>query len=138
MCTSPQSARRCRCVNSRDAGDGRQFSTYGRYPDGWQGHRGKVDETTRHLAAAGAWGLFPNRDAVYINHKPGVTDSGCYEATYFARLAFGSKIASDRARPLIGRSARIAAMSGHARLPHARATQQITSSSVISRRSNTD
>jgi hypothetical protein len=59
-----------------------EFSRYDRYPDGWQGRRGEVDETTRHLAAAGAWGLFPNRDAVYINHNPDLPGTGCYQATY--------------------------------------------------------
>ena len=59
-----------------------EFSRFDRYPDGWQGRRGEVDESTRHLAAAGAWGLFPNRDAVYINYNPGLPESGCYEATY--------------------------------------------------------
>jgi hypothetical protein len=59
-----------------------EFSTYDRYPDGWQGRRGEVDESTRHLAAAGAWGLFPNRDAFYINHNPGLPATGPYQATY--------------------------------------------------------
>jgi len=59
-----------------------EFSHYDRYPDGWQGRRGEVDESSQHLAAAGAWGLFPNRDAVYINDNPGLPESACYQATY--------------------------------------------------------
>jgi hypothetical protein len=31
------------------------------------GKRGEADDATRHLGCAGAWGLFPNKDAVYIN-----------------------------------------------------------------------
>lgn len=41
-----------------------------------------MNEKTRHLAAAGAWGLFPNRDATYINYDPDLPASGCYGATY--------------------------------------------------------
>jgi hypothetical protein len=46
------------------------------------GPRGEVNEKTRHLAAAGAWGLFPEKDAVYINYA-GPPDAGaCSTATY--------------------------------------------------------
>jgi hypothetical protein len=33
---------------------------------GMMGPRGKVDETTRHIAAAAAWGLNPEEDATYL------------------------------------------------------------------------
>ena len=45
------------------------------------GPRGKADEATRRLAVAGAWGLFPNRDAIYINYN-GKLPASCYTATY--------------------------------------------------------
>ncbi len=38
----------------------KEFSVFKIYPDDWMGPRGQVNEATRHLAAAGAWGLFPN------------------------------------------------------------------------------
>ena len=59
-----------------------EFAAVDRYPDGWQGARGSVDEGTRHLAAAGAWGLFPNRDATYINYNGGHPADICHTATY--------------------------------------------------------
>ena len=59
-----------------------EFQKFAKYPSDWQGPRGKVNEQTRHLAAAGAWGLFPEWDATYIiyngNHDPDV----CHTATY--------------------------------------------------------
>lgn len=60
----------------------REFSKFDRYPDEWQGRRGEVNEKTRHLAAAGAWGLFPNRDATYINYNADLPAKGCHGATY--------------------------------------------------------
>ena len=60
----------------------REFATVDRYPDGWQGPRGQVDERTRHLAAAGAWGLFPNADALYINYNGRHPADRCHVATY--------------------------------------------------------
>jgi hypothetical protein len=49
---------------------------------GMMGARGKVDETTRHIAAAAAWGLNPDEDATYLmysgEHDPGKG----YTATY--------------------------------------------------------
>jgi hypothetical protein len=49
---------------------------------GMMGPRGRVDEKTRHIAAAAAWGLFPEWDATYLNYK-GVGDpKGCQKATY--------------------------------------------------------
>lgn len=59
------------------------FSKFDTYPDDWMGPRGKVNEQTRHLATAGAWGLFPNKDAAYINYNGGnLSGDKCYEATY--------------------------------------------------------
>lgn len=54
------------------------------YPSwkGMMGPRGQVDEGTRHVAAAAAWGLFPEWDATYLNYnQPGDT-SVCQTATY--------------------------------------------------------
>jgi hypothetical protein len=59
-----------------------EFAKYDKYPDGWMDVRGKADEGTRHLACAGAWGLFPNRDAVYINYNGGLPADRCHRATY--------------------------------------------------------
>lgn len=59
-----------------------KFSTFQRYPDDWQGPRGKVNEKTRAYAAAGAWGLFPNKDATYINYNAHLPADRCYTATY--------------------------------------------------------
>lgn len=59
-----------------------EFATFDKYPDGWMGRRGEVDEDSRHLGCAGAWGLFPNRDAVYINYNGDLPSDRCYHATY--------------------------------------------------------
>ncbi len=59
-----------------------EFATYDLYPDGWMDRRGVADENTRHIGCAGAWGLFPNRDAVYLNHNGGLPSDGCHRATY--------------------------------------------------------
>lgn len=60
-----------------------KFSEFDRYPDDWMGPRGKVNEKTRQYAAAGAWGLFPNKDATYINYNGGnLSGDKCYVATY--------------------------------------------------------
>jgi hypothetical protein len=49
---------------------------------GMMGPRGTVDEATRHIAAAAAWGLNPEKDATYLNYG-GEHDPGkCYRATY--------------------------------------------------------
>ena len=49
---------------------------------GIMGPRGTVDEATRHIAAAAAWGLNPDKDATYLNYG-GQHDPGkCYSATY--------------------------------------------------------
>ncbi len=49
---------------------------------GMMGPRGQVDEKTRHIAAAAAWGLFPERDATYLNYAGGHDASACPVATY--------------------------------------------------------
>lgn len=60
-----------------------EFSKFGRYPDEWMGAKGNLNEDTRKLAAAGAWGLFPNKDATYINYNGGnLAGDKCYVATY--------------------------------------------------------
>ncbi len=49
---------------------------------GMMGPRGSVDETTRHIAAAAAWGLNPDEEAGYLNYS-GVHDARvCHQATY--------------------------------------------------------
>ncbi|NTU82577.1 MAG: DUF1254 domain-containing protein [Chloroflexales bacterium] len=53
-----------------------------RYPAGWMGPRGAVDEATRHIGCAGAWGLFPNQDAIYINYNGNHSTDQGYAATY--------------------------------------------------------
>lgn len=49
---------------------------------GMMGPRGKVDEKTRHIAAAAAWGLFPEWDATYLNYSGGHDPAICHKATY--------------------------------------------------------
>jgi hypothetical protein len=49
---------------------------------GMMGPRGKVDEKTRHIAAAAAWGLFPEWDATYLNYSGGHDWRVCHQATY--------------------------------------------------------
>ncbi|WP_019504135.1 DUF1214 domain-containing protein [Pleurocapsa sp. PCC 7319] len=48
----------------------------------WMGKKGQVNEETRHIGAAGAWGLFPEEDAVYINYAGPSDHTKCYSATY--------------------------------------------------------
>jgi hypothetical protein len=54
------------------------------YPSwkGMMGPRGQVDEKTRHIAAAAAWGLNPEKDATYLNYGGKHDPSKCYTATY--------------------------------------------------------
>lgn len=59
-----------------------EFAKFDKYPDGWMGRRGEADESIRHVGCAGAWGLFPNRDAVYINYNGGLPADRCHRATY--------------------------------------------------------
>ena len=50
---------------------------------GMMGRRGEVNEETRHIAAAAAWGLFPETEATYLNYKPAeARGDTCYRATY--------------------------------------------------------
>lgn len=44
----------------------KEMQTFAQYEPDWMGPRGALNEDTRHLAVAGAWGLFPEQDAVYI------------------------------------------------------------------------
>ncbi|WP_343802425.1 DUF1254 domain-containing protein [Marinobacterium maritimum] len=46
-----------------------EFQQLDQYASDWMGPRGKVNEETRHLASAGAWGLLPEQDATYINYS---------------------------------------------------------------------
>lgn len=59
-----------------------EFQQQKLYAPDWQGKRGEANDKTRHLAAAGAWGLFAPRDAVYLNYTSNQAASGCYRATY--------------------------------------------------------
>jgi hypothetical protein len=49
---------------------------------GMMGPRGKVDEKTRHIAAAAAWGLNPEWDATYLNYSGDHNHRACHTATY--------------------------------------------------------
>jgi Protein of unknown function (DUF1214)/Protein of unknown function (DUF1254) len=60
----------------------REFQKYSQYEPDWMGPRGTVNEKTRHIAVAGAWGLFPEKDAVYINYATQADPAKCYTATY--------------------------------------------------------
>ncbi len=55
----------------------KEFQTFAKYPSDWQGPRGKVNEKTRHLAAAGAWGLFPEWDATPTSATAAITTPTC-------------------------------------------------------------
>jgi hypothetical protein len=55
-----------------------EYSSY----KGMQGPRGEVDEETRHIAAAAAWGLLPEWDATYLNYSGGHDPAVCHFATY--------------------------------------------------------
>jgi hypothetical protein len=55
-----------------------QYSSF----KGMMGPRGKVDEKTRHIAAAAGWGLFPEWDATYLNYSGGHDPKVCHKATY--------------------------------------------------------
>jgi hypothetical protein len=59
-----------------------EFQKFDQYEPDWMGPRGQVNEQTRHLAVAGAWGLFPEKDAVYINYTGPSDPTKCYIATY--------------------------------------------------------
>ena len=59
-----------------------EFLKFAQFEPDWMGPKGEVNEETRHLAAAGAWGLFPEEDAVYINYAGPPDPTQCYSATY--------------------------------------------------------
>ena len=58
--------------------DSKQFKSY----KGMMGRRGKVDEKTRHIAAAAAWGLNPDEDATYLTYAGSHDHRICHKATY--------------------------------------------------------
>ena len=60
----------------------KEFKKFDQYEPGWMGARGEVDEKTRHLGAAGAMFLFPEKDAVYINYTGPSDSTKGYQATY--------------------------------------------------------
>jgi hypothetical protein len=49
---------------------------------GMMGPRGTVDESTRHFAAAAAWGLYPEQEASYLNYNGNHDHRACHRATY--------------------------------------------------------
>jgi hypothetical protein len=59
-----------------------EFAKYDKFPDGFMGPRGVADESIRHLACAGGWGLFQNKDAIYINYNGHLPADKCHFATY--------------------------------------------------------
>jgi len=59
----------------------RDSANYGSWK-GMMGPRGKVDEKIRHIAAAAAWGLFPEWDATYLNYSGNHDPAVGYTATY--------------------------------------------------------
>jgi hypothetical protein len=58
--------------------EAKQYKGFG----GMMGPRGTVNEATRHIAAAGGWGLNPEKDATYLNYVGPSDLSKCYSATY--------------------------------------------------------
>jgi hypothetical protein len=59
----------------------KEFAQYSSFK-GMMGPRGQVDEKTRHIVAAGGWGLFPEWDATYLNYSGGHDYRVCHQATY--------------------------------------------------------
>jgi hypothetical protein len=60
-----------------------EMGKFSRYPDNWMGPRGTLDDEKRKYVVAGGWGLFPNKDAIYINYNKGnLPADKCYMATY--------------------------------------------------------
>jgi hypothetical protein len=59
----------------------REAKTYPGYK-GMMGPRGTVNERTRHLAAAAAWGLNPETDATYLSTTGAFDPRRCHIATY--------------------------------------------------------
>lgn len=56
----------------------KEFAKYEKFPDAWQGAPGTLDEDTRQYAAAGAWGLFANKDATYLNYNGNHSEKDCF------------------------------------------------------------
>ncbi len=59
-----------------------EFAKFDKYHDEWMAPRGVANDQTRHMACAGAWGLFPNKHAVYINYNGRFPAGQAYTATY--------------------------------------------------------
>jgi hypothetical protein len=49
---------------------------------GMMGPKGQVDEKTRHISVAAAFGLLPEWDATYLNYAGDPNPQNCYRATY--------------------------------------------------------
>ena len=60
----------------------KELQRFEQYEPDWMGPRGEVNEKTRHLGAAGAMFLFPEKDAVYINYTGPSDPTKGYTATY--------------------------------------------------------
>ena len=59
------------------------FKMIAQYPGNFQGSHGEVDRYRGHnMAVATSWGLFPSTECVYIAQNHGLSDKGCYSATY--------------------------------------------------------
>jgi hypothetical protein len=58
--------------------ESKKFSSW----KGMMGPRGTVDESTRHFAAAAAWGLNPEQEATYLNYSGNHDHRVCHRATY--------------------------------------------------------
>ena len=69
-------------LEERTAEYNAEFAKYDKYRDEWMAPRGVANDQTRHLACAGAWGLFPNKDAVYINYNGKFPPGSAFSATY--------------------------------------------------------
>ena len=60
----------------------KEFVNYEQYLADWMDVKGKANDKTRHLAVAGAWGLFPETESVYINYVGPSDPNKCYTANY--------------------------------------------------------
>ncbi|MCT0213611.1 DUF1254 domain-containing protein [Synechococcus sp. CS-1326] len=67
-----------KALTQRYEQEAKAYSSY----KGMMGPRGTVDERTRHLAAAAAWGLNPEKDATYLNTSGSFDQRVCHTATY--------------------------------------------------------
>lgn len=66
------------------AGHEKEIRTFTQYPETFQDTRasGKVTPEHHRIAVAGAWGLFPAEESVYISYTGTGPADGCYSATY--------------------------------------------------------